>query len=100
MIAFAGAVSGYNGEQAFSKPRDSLSHIDYGGMRQMSAVFGSLVIPLSAMIVQELSSSTTATLITAVLVLSGLCDLMNKSVGSSDYIRLHHMPKCHKKFSV
>ena len=72
MIAFAGAVSGYDGEQAFSKPHDSLEHIEYIGMRQMSAFFGSLVVPLSAAIVWELSSSLTAAIITGVLVLTGV----------------------------
>lgn len=64
-------MSGYDGAHAFDKPRDSLLHIEYVGMRQMSALFGSLAVPLSAAIVWELSSSVTASLLTGVLVISG-----------------------------
>ncbi|KAF6020469.1 hypothetical protein EB796_009520 [Bugula neritina] len=70
IFALSGYMTGYEGDFNYNKPGDVMRSIQYVGMRQVSALFGSAVVPISAATVWELSSSPIATILTAFFILS------------------------------
>lgn len=69
LIGLAGYMTGYDGSFPFVKPGDKYEHHNYWGMRGFCAVLGSFLPVFAYLIVLELSSSHTAALIAASLLL-------------------------------
>lgn len=69
LIGLAGYMTGYDGSFPFVKPGDKYEHHNYWGMRGFCAVLGSFLPIFAYLIVLELSSSQTAALIAASLLL-------------------------------
>ncbi|XP_047201207.1 protein O-mannosyl-transferase 2 isoform X1 [Girardinichthys multiradiatus] len=69
LIALAGYMTGYDGTFPFVKPGDKYEHHNYWGMRGFCAVLGSFLPVFAYLIVQELSQSHTAAIITATLLI-------------------------------
>uniref|UniRef100_A0A3B3UDW9 Protein O-mannosyl-transferase 2 n=1 Tax=Poecilia latipinna TaxID=48699 RepID=A0A3B3UDW9_9TELE len=69
LIALAGYMTGYDGSFPFVKPGDKYEHHNYWGMRGFCAMLGSFLPIFAYLIVQELSRSHTAALITAALLI-------------------------------
>ncbi|XP_037550439.1 protein O-mannosyl-transferase 2 [Nematolebias whitei] len=69
LIGLAGYVTGYDGSFPFVKPGDKYDHHNYWGMRGFCAILGSFLPVFAYLIVQELSQSLTAALITATLLI-------------------------------
>ncbi|PWA16458.1 hypothetical protein CCH79_00004545, partial [Gambusia affinis] len=69
LIALAGYMTGYDGTFPFVKPGDKYEHHNYWGMRGFCAILGSFLPIFAYLIVQELSRSHTAALITATLLI-------------------------------
>ncbi|KAK5599219.1 Protein O-mannosyl-transferase 2 [Crenichthys baileyi] len=69
LIALAGYMTGYDGTFPFVKPGDKYEHHNYWGMRGFCAVLGSFLPVFAYLIVQELSRSHTAAIITATLLI-------------------------------
>uniref|UniRef100_A0A8C2ZVK7 Protein O-mannosyl-transferase 2 n=1 Tax=Cyclopterus lumpus TaxID=8103 RepID=A0A8C2ZVK7_CYCLU len=69
LIGLAGYMTGYDGTFPFGKPGDKYEHHNYWGMRGLCAVLGSFLPIFAYVIVQDLSRSYTAALITATLLI-------------------------------
>ncbi|CAN9502212.1 unnamed protein product [Ophioblennius macclurei] len=69
LIGLAGHMTGYDGTFPFIKPGDKYGEHNYWGMRAFCAVLGSFLPIFSYLIVLELSQSSTAALITAILLI-------------------------------
>uniref|UniRef100_A0A3B5M2U2 Protein O-mannosyl-transferase 2 n=1 Tax=Xiphophorus couchianus TaxID=32473 RepID=A0A3B5M2U2_9TELE len=69
LIALAGYMTGYDGTFPFVKPGDKYEDHNYWGMRGFCAILGSFLPIFAYLIVQELSRSHTAALITAALLI-------------------------------
>lgn len=73
LIAMSGVLTGYNGSFPFAKPGDEFEEdTNYIGMRIFCGVLGSLVIPVSFLIVWELTHSIVASLLSGAIILSDI----------------------------
>ena len=71
LIAMSGVLTGYDGSFPFAKPGDEFEEdTKYIGMRIFCAVLGSLVIPISFLVVWELTHSIVASLLAGAIILS------------------------------
>lgn len=71
LIAMSGVLTGYDGNFPFSKPGDEFeADTNYVGMRIFCAILGSLIVPISFLIVWELTHSIVASLLAGMIILS------------------------------
>ncbi|KAL0110076.1 hypothetical protein PUN28_013605 [Cardiocondyla obscurior] len=72
LIALSGYLTGYDGTFAFEKPGDKFENVNYVGMRIFCTVLGATTVPLSYLIVWDLTKSVRASALAASLI---LCDV-------------------------
>jgi dolichyl-phosphate-mannose-protein mannosyltransferase len=75
LFGLAGWFVGFNGDFKFDNIGDSYTenHVPYVGMRSLSAIFGSLTIPIVYAIMKETGFSTIVAAFSASLILFGAC---------------------------
>ncbi len=71
-MGFSGALVGYNGTFNFGSGSEYPEEINYTFMRAFSALFGAAMVPLAYLTCLELKMSLAASILAAVLVLTGL----------------------------
>ncbi|GFU18652.1 protein O-mannosyl-transferase 2 [Nephila pilipes] len=69
LIGLSGKLSGYNGTFPFNKPGDKYEDHKYLGMRLFCALHGIFIIPLSFLIVWELTNSLSASALAATFII-------------------------------
>ncbi|KYN26969.1 Protein O-mannosyl-transferase 2 [Trachymyrmex cornetzi] len=72
LIALSGYMTGYDGTFAFEKPGDKFENINYIGMRIFCTILGASTVPLSYLIVWDLTKSIRASALAAFFI---LCDV-------------------------
>ncbi len=75
LIGLSGALTGYNGTFAFNKPGDKYGDQPYVGMRIFCVILGTLIIPMSFIIVWKLSHSLTSSALAALFIVLGIYEL-------------------------
>ncbi|XP_076166055.1 protein O-mannosyl-transferase 2 [Ptiloglossa arizonensis] len=69
LIALSGYLTGYDGTFAFEKPGDKFENVKYSGMRIFCTFLGATIVPLSYLIVWDLTKSIQAAVFSASLIL-------------------------------
>ncbi|KMQ92342.1 protein o-mannosyl-transferase 2 [Lasius niger] len=69
LIALSGYMTGYDGRFAFEKPGDKFENVNYIGMRIFCTILGASTVPLSYLIVWDLTKSIRASALSAILIL-------------------------------
>ncbi|XP_032689107.1 protein O-mannosyl-transferase 2 isoform X10 [Odontomachus brunneus] len=69
LIALSGYITGYDGTFAFEKPGDKFENVNYIGMRIFCTSLGASIVPLSYLIVWDLTKSTRASSLAAIFIL-------------------------------
>ncbi|XP_031831255.1 protein O-mannosyl-transferase 2 isoform X2 [Nomia melanderi] len=69
LIGLSGYLTGYNGTFAFDKPGDKYENVKYIGMRLFCTFLGATTVPLSYLIVWDLTKSTQAAVFSASFIL-------------------------------
>uniref|UniRef100_A0A1Y1KVA5 Protein O-mannosyl-transferase 2 n=2 Tax=Photinus pyralis TaxID=7054 RepID=A0A1Y1KVA5_PHOPY len=69
LIGLAGYVTGYDGTFPFDKPGDKYYNTSYIGMRVFCTAVGATIVPMSFLIVDEMTHSVTAALFSSLLIL-------------------------------
>ncbi|XP_018402294.1 PREDICTED: protein O-mannosyl-transferase 2 [Cyphomyrmex costatus] len=72
LIALSGYITGYDGTFAFEKPGDKFENVHYVGMRIFCTILGASTVPLSYLIVWDLTKSICASALAAFFI---LCDV-------------------------
>ncbi|XP_024938876.1 protein O-mannosyl-transferase 2 isoform X2 [Cephus cinctus] len=72
LIALSGYLTGYDGTFPFEKPGDKFENVNYVGMRVFCTFLGATIVPLSYLIVWELTKSVPSSIFAAIFV---LCDV-------------------------
>ncbi|GAB1598221.1 protein O-mannosyl-transferase 2 isoform X1 [Argonauta hians] len=70
LIALSGLLTGYDGNFPFAKPGDEYEDTQYVGMRMFCALLGTAIIPISYLIVWELTKSIVASLLAGLIILT------------------------------
>ncbi|XP_029640738.1 protein O-mannosyl-transferase 2-like [Octopus sinensis] len=70
LIAFSGLLTGYDGNFPFAKPGDEYEDTQYVGMRIFCALLGTAIIPISFLIVWELTKSIIASFLAGLIILA------------------------------
>ncbi|XP_050293965.1 protein O-mannosyl-transferase 2 [Anthonomus grandis grandis] len=69
LIGLSGYLTGYDGTFPFEKPGDKYENTSYIGMRIFCAGMGSLIVPMTFLIVDQMTNSPTAALFSSLLIL-------------------------------
>ncbi|XP_054011086.1 protein O-mannosyl-transferase 2 isoform X1 [Hylaeus anthracinus] len=69
LIALSGYLTGYDGKFAFEKPGDRFENVEYLGMRIFCTFLGATIVPLSYLIVWDLTKSIQASVLSALFIL-------------------------------
>lgn len=71
LVAFGGALSGYNGTFEFTSGEKYPEELNYTGMRLFLASFGAMMVPMAFMTMIELGFTRRTAALAAVMVLCG-----------------------------
>ncbi|KZC06223.1 Protein O-mannosyl-transferase 2 [Dufourea novaeangliae] len=69
LIGLSGYLTGYDGTFAFEKPGDKYENVKYVGMRFFCTFLGATIVPLSYLIVWDLTKSIQAAIFSALFIL-------------------------------
>ncbi|GJQ78343.1 hypothetical protein Trydic_g22172 [Trypoxylus dichotomus] len=69
LIGLSGYLTGYDGNFPFDKPGDKYENVSYIGMRVFCTAMGASLVPMTYLIVGELTNSVMASMISSLLIL-------------------------------
>lgn len=69
LIGLSGYLTGYNGTFAFDKPGDKYENTSYIGMRMFCTTLGASIVPMSFLVVDEMTHSLIASIYSSLLIL-------------------------------
>ncbi|XP_076637885.1 protein O-mannosyl-transferase 2 isoform X1 [Colletes latitarsis] len=69
LIALSGYLTGYDGTFAFEKPGDKYENVKYHGMRIFCTFLGATIVPLSYLVVWDLTKTIQAAALSALFIL-------------------------------
>jgi dolichyl-phosphate-mannose-protein mannosyltransferase len=80
LVGFSGAIAGYNGTFKFGSGSEYPDEVNYAFMRAFSGLFGAAMVPLAYLTCLELKLSLSASILAAVMVLTGFDGIYPNSV--------------------